>query len=185
LGRSGESLYSSEVRRFAGSSVYVTKVTDAPRPDRFVTAMARWTAETTITALPADVLMLLTEPDAISRWAPIPFDIVDWHGERLTAGEHVLVKGHLAGRTLEFEVDVTEADGNHLVLTATGPITIDVEYYAHALPGGSELRAAINVSGRGLLGRLLAQATDALLAAGALRTAVNRIAYECEPALAV
>lgn len=147
--------------------------------------MARFTAETTITALPSDVLMLLTEPDAISRWAPIPFDIVDRDGDRLTAGEHVQVKGHLAGRSLEFAVDVTEADEDHLVLTATGPIRIDVEYYAHAVADGSELRAAINVSGRGLLGRILAQATDALLAAGALRTAVNRIARECEPALAV
>lgn len=178
-------MYSSEVRRFDESPNYVTKVTNAPHADRFLTAMARWTAETTITALPADVLMLLTEPDAISRWAPIPFDIVDWHGQRLTAGEHVRVKGHLAGRTLEFEVDVSEADGNHLVLTATGPIRIDVEYYAQALSSGSELRATINVSGRGLLGRLLAQATDALLAAGALRTAVNRIAHECEPAPAL
>jgi hypothetical protein len=33
------------------------------------------------------------------------------------------------------------------------------------------------------MGRLLAQATDALLAAGALRTAVDRIACELEPAL--
>ena len=71
------------------------------------------------------------------------------------------------------------------MLTATGPIRIDVEYYAQALSSGSELRATINVSGRGLLGRLLAQATDALLAAGALRTAVNRIAHECEPAPAL
>ena len=129
--------------------------------------------------------MLLTEPDAISRWAPIPFDIVDWRGNRLTAGEHVQVKGYLAGRSLEFEVDVAEADEDHLVLTATGPIRIDVEYYANAVADGSELRAVISVSGRGLLGRILAQATDALLAAGALRTAVNRIAHECEPALAM
>jgi hypothetical protein len=163
----------------------VTDVTNTANPVRFVTAMARWTAETTITALPSDVLMLLTEPDAISRWAPLPFDIVDWHGDRLTAGEHVQVKGYLAGRSLEFEVDVTEADEDHLVLTATGPIRIDVEYYAHAVADGSELRAVISVSGRGLLGRILAQATDALLAAGALRTAVNRIAHECEPALAM
>jgi hypothetical protein len=147
--------------------------------------MARWTAETTITALPSDVLMLLTQPDAISRWAPIPFDIVDWDGDRLTAGEQVKVKGHLAGRSLEFEVEVAEADHDHLMLTATGPIRLDVEYYAHAVANGSELRAAINVSGRGLLGRILAQATDALLAGGALRMAVNRIAHECQPALAV
>ena len=111
----------------------MTKVTNGAERVRFVTAMARWTAQTTITALPSDVLMLLTEPDSISRWAPIPFDILDWDGDRLMAGEHVRVKGHLAGRSLEFEVDVTEADEDHLVLTATGPIRIDVEYSAYAV----------------------------------------------------
>lgn len=146
--------------------------------------MARWTAETTITALPSDVLMLLTEPDAISRWAPLPFDIVDWHGDRLTAGEHVQVKGYLAGRSLEFEVDVTEADEDHLVLTATGPIRIDVEYVVRAGARGSDVCASVGVAGSGLFGRVLARATDALLAAGALRASLARIARELEPALA-
>jgi hypothetical protein len=144
--------------------------------------MARWTANKTLTGRPADVLVLLTEPDAISRWAPIPFEIVDWDGDRLTPGEHVRVQGRLAGRSLEFEVDVAEADDDHLVLRASGPIQLDVEYRATAINDGSELSASVNVSGRGLLGRLLAQATDALLAAGALRAAVDRIAREFEPA---
>jgi hypothetical protein len=147
--------------------------------------MGRWTAKTTITALPADVLAQLTSPDAISRWAPVAFDVVDWEGERLRTGERVRVQGHLAGRTLEFEVDVAEADDDHLVLTASGPIRLDVEYHALPADRGSELQASVNVSGRGLLGRFLAQATDALLAAGALRAAVERVAAQCEPAVAV
>jgi len=49
---------------------------------------------------------------------------------------------------------------------------------------GSEVRASVAVSGRGLLGRVLAQATDVLLAAGALSSAVGAIARELEPALA-
>ena len=147
--------------------------------------MGLWTAKTTITALPADVLAQLTSPDAISRWAPVPFDVVDWEGERLRAGERVRVQGQLAGRKVEFEVDVAEADDDHLVLTATGPIRLDVEYHALPAVSGSELQASVHVSGRGLFGRFLAQATDALLAAGALRAAVDRLAQECEPALAV
>ncbi len=147
--------------------------------------MGRWTAQTRITARPSDVLMVLTEPDAISRWAPIAFEVIDWEGERLRAGEHVRVQGRLAGQSLEFEVDVTEADDGRLVLTATGPIRLDVEYHALALENGSELRASVDVSGRGFFGRLLAQATDALLASGALRTAMDRLAHELEPALAV
>jgi hypothetical protein len=144
--------------------------------------MARWTAQKRLTGRPADVLILLTEPDAISRWAPIPFEIVDQDDNRLVEGDHVRVRGSLAGKSLEFEVDVTEADDDHLLLTASGPIQLDVEYRALELPSGTELRASVNVSGRGLLGRVLAQATDALLAAGALRTAVDRLARELEPA---
>ena len=40
-----------------------------------------------------------------------------------------------------------------------------------------------SASGSGLFGRVLAGATDALLAAGALRVAVDRIAHELEPAV--
>jgi hypothetical protein len=147
--------------------------------------MGRWTAKTTVTALPSDVLAQLTSPDAISRWAPVPFDVVDGEGERLRAGARVRVQGRMAGRALEFDVDVAEADDDHLVLTATGPIRLDVEYHALPAGSGSELQASISVSGRGLLGRVLAQATDALLAAGALRAAVERLAQQCEPAVAV
>jgi hypothetical protein len=45
--------------------------------------MARWTAQTQVAGLPDDVLTLLTELDAISRWAPIAFEVVDWDGQRL------------------------------------------------------------------------------------------------------
>ncbi|HEX3831894.1 MAG TPA: hypothetical protein VHW04_07975 [Solirubrobacteraceae bacterium] len=69
-----------------------------------------------------------------------------------------------------------------LSLTASGPIDIDVEYVARALDEGSDVRAQIAVAGRGVRGRLLAAATDALLAAGALRASMARIARELEPA---
>lgn len=146
--------------------------------------MATWTARTRVAGLPDEVLALLTEPDAINRWAPIAFDVLDFEGERLAAGDHVRVSGSLAGRRLEFEVEVAEADDGHLVLTAVGPIRLDVEYFAILSGNGSEVRASITVSGHGLIGRILAQATDALLAAGALRTAVDRIASALERPLA-
>ncbi len=146
--------------------------------------MARWVAQTRVAAPPDEVLILLTEPDAIARWAPIAFDIVDLDSERLAAGDRVRVQGRLAGRLLEFDVEVAEADNGHLVLTAFGPIRLDVEYTAIAVGCGSVVRASVTVSGHGLMGRVLAQATDALLASGALRAAVERIGYELEPALA-
>jgi hypothetical protein len=146
--------------------------------------MATWTAQTRVAGLPDDVLALLTEPEAIARWAPISFDVVDFDGDRLRAGDRVRVRGALAGHSLEFDVGVAEADGGCLTLTATGPITLDVEYIAVATEDGSDVRATVAVSGRGLIGRVLAQATDAMLAAGALSSAVGRIAREFEPALA-
>jgi hypothetical protein len=141
--------------------------------------MARWTAHTTIAGPPDGVLDLLTERDAIARWAPIDFDVLDWAGDRLTAGDRVRVQGRLAGRALAFDVDVAKAEAGDLRLTAQGPIRLDVEYRVR----GTELHAMVDVSGRGIMGRALAHATDALLATGALRLAVDRLAGELPPAL--
>jgi hypothetical protein len=146
--------------------------------------VATWTAQTQVTGSPEDVLDLLTDPEAISRWAPIPFSVADLDHARLREGDRVRVQGWLAGRCLEFEVRVTQADHGRLYLTATGPIRLEVRYQAVPIVHGSEVRASIAVSGGGLVGRLLAQATDALLASGALRVAMGRIAHELEPALA-
>jgi hypothetical protein len=76
------------------------------------------------------------------------------------------------------------AQGGRLALQATGPIELEVEYVATPLARGSELRASVAVSGRGFIGRLLASAIEAMLAAGALNTAIGRIADEFDPALA-
>jgi hypothetical protein len=131
---------------------------------------------------PEDVMGVLTQPDAIARWAPIPFEVIDFAGDRLLAGDTARVRGGLAGRDLEFTVAIAEASDGRLALTATGPIDINVEYVAEEIPDGSEVHARVDVTGRGLIGRVLARATDALLAAGALRSAVARVAHELEPA---
>ncbi len=144
--------------------------------------MSTWTTHTTCSGTPEDVLELLTEPGAIARWSPVPFTVVDEGPARLSAGARVRVRGELAGRGLEFLVHVAEAHDGHLALTATGPIRIDVDYRVVSDARGSSLRARIGVAGSGLLGRLLAGATDALLAAGALRIAVDRLVKELEPA---
>jgi polyketide cyclase/dehydrase/lipid transport protein len=144
--------------------------------------VSTWTTQTTCNATPDDVLELLTEPDAIARWSPVPFRLIDLDQDRLSAGDRVRVRGELAGRGVEFLVDVAKADDGHLALTATGPIRIDVDYRVTGGASGSSLRARIGVAGSGLFGRVLAGATDALLAAGALRMAVDRIAEELEPA---
>lgn len=146
--------------------------------------MGTWTTETRTAGRPEDVMVLLTDPDAIARWAPIPFQVIDFEGDRLLTGDSARGRGGLAGRTLEFTVDVADASAARLALTARGPIDIDVEYVAAEIPHGSTVRARVAVSGRGLLGRILAQATDALLAAGGLQAAVSRLARELEPVAA-
>jgi len=145
--------------------------------------MKTWTTEMWLAGMPEQVFDLLTEPDAIARWAPIPFDLVAIDGDRLRAGTHAHVRGSLAGRDLKFEVEIREARDGCLSLVATGPITIDATYVLSPVDGGSEVRASVSVSGRGLIGTVLAAAADALLAAGALRSSVARIGREFEPAL--
>ena len=134
-----------------------------------------------MSGLPAQVLTVLTDPDAIAQWAPIPFQLVDYEGQRLIAGDRVRVRGALGGPLVHFDVDVAEADDGRLALTATGPIRLDVEYHAVEVDDGSEVCASVAVSGSGLTGRILARATDALLAGGALTTAVGRIAEQLRP----
>ena len=146
--------------------------------------MRTWTTHTTVTGLPDEVLALLTRPDAIARWTPVPFELIELDTDRLVAGSRARVRGRLAGRTLEFNVEVLVADDERLALVATGPISIDVEYALRPAAEGSELRASVSVRGSGLIGRVLAQATDALLAAGALDLAVSRIGRQLTPALA-
>jgi hypothetical protein len=147
--------------------------------------MRTWTTQTTVTGLPEEVLAMLTEPDAIAHWAPVPFELIDLDTARLVAGSRARVRGRLAGRTLEFDVEVLAADDERLALIATGPISMDVEYRLRPAAGGSELRASVSVQGSGLIGRVLAQATDALLAAGALDLAVSRIGRQLKPGLAM
>jgi hypothetical protein len=145
--------------------------------------MSTWVHQMQCPGTPDEVLGLLTDANAIERWSPVPFELVSFDRDHLRSGDRVRVRGALAGRGVEFVVDVSEARDGRLSLTASGPIEIDVSYLAHASDEGSDVRACVAVAGRGIRGRLLAGATDALLAAGALRAAMSRIARELEPAL--
>jgi hypothetical protein len=140
-----------------------------------------WRADAWLPGPPEDVLELLTDPDAISCWSPIDFELLDLEDDRLVTGSRARVRGELVGRTLEFIVDVREATNRRLALVAHGPIEFDVDYRVQPLDCGSELRAAVAVRGRGLIGGLLARAAEAMLAAGALDHAVARLGRQLEP----
>lgn len=135
-----------------------------------------WTASALTGAAPEAVLAALTDPDAVSRWSPVAFDIEDDAG-RLRAGTRTRVSGKLAGVRVGFDVHVHQADDRQLALSACGPVAMDVRYDVEPTSEGSEVRASISLAkGRGFMAGLLAEATAGLLRAGALSHAVNRIA---------
>src|SRR3954467_11826132 len=147
--------------------------------------MSTWTAQTTVKGRPEDIIDILTDPDACCRWAPIDFEVEGLESPRLETGSHARVVGRLAGQRLGFDVDVHVAGPDRLELTASGPVALDVEYALEPVPSGSRVVATVGVrQGRGLTGRLIAHATGALLAGGALDHAVSRIAREVEVAYA-
>jgi uncharacterized protein YndB with AHSA1/START domain len=140
--------------------------------------MRTWTAHTTTGAPPEAVLDTLTCPDACRRWAPVSFDLEE-SVNRLQAGTRTRVSGKLAGRRVGFDVEVHEATEQELRLSARGPVHMDVAYELAPRPDGSQVSASVSVHpGRGLLGVLMAEATNGLLKAGALSQAVNRLARE-------
>jgi uncharacterized protein YndB with AHSA1/START domain len=141
--------------------------------------MRTWTATTTTAARPAEVLDVLTDPEAARRWAPIAFELESRDVKRLRTGTKARVCGRLAGRSVGFDVEVSEAGERGLALRASGPVGFDVAYELEPTDAGSQVRASVSVRpSRGLAGRILAEATGALLTAGALEAAVSRIGRE-------
>lgn len=145
--------------------------------------MARWTATTTANATPEQLLEVLTHPEEIRRWSPVDFDLDELASRRLAVGTRTRVTGRLAGVRVGFDVEVKAADQGGLELTADGPIGIDVRYDLAPAASGSEVRASVGLRrGSGLSGRLISQATAALLSAGALDGAARSIARAAESA---
>jgi hypothetical protein len=127
------------------------------------------------------VLEVLTHPEEIRRWSPVDFDLDDLDGRRLAAGTRGRVSGRLAGVKVGFDVVVHTLDEARLELSAQGPVGLDVRYDLAVDGSGAELNASVSMRrGNGLTGRLVANATAALLSAGALEGAAGRIARVAE-----
>ena len=139
--------------------------------------MRTWTARKHVAAAPDAVLDVLTDTETCRQWSPVPFDLDEDAGARLAPGSRVRVSGLLVGRRVGFDGVVHEAGDGRLALSAHGPVAFDVAYEALPAGKGSQVCASVSVrSAGGLLGRLAEQATAALLQAGALGHAVDRIA---------
>ena len=143
--------------------------------------MREWTATTRANATPEQLLQALTHPEEIRRWSPVDFDLEDLDGRRLAPGTRGRVTGRVAGVTVGFDVEVHAADEGRLELSADGPIGFDVRYDLTGDATGAKLSARVSMRrGGGLTGRLVANATAALLSAGALEGAAGRIARVAE-----
>jgi Polyketide cyclase / dehydrase and lipid transport len=141
--------------------------------------MRTYTATTTAPARPEAILEVLTDPDAAMRWAPVTFDVEGMSGPRLAEGSRARVSGRLAGREVGFDLEVHQADAAGLALSAHGPVALDVAYHLRPARGGSEVSASVAVlPKRGIVARVIAEATAAVLAGGALELALGRIARE-------
>jgi polyketide cyclase/dehydrase/lipid transport protein len=137
--------------------------------------MRTWTAHATTEARPEDILAALTNPDRCRDWAPVAFEVDD-DTSLLQTGTRTRVNGKLAGMRVGFDVEVHRADARRLQLTARGPVHMDVDYDVAPTPDGTEVHASVSVlPGRGLLSKVMAEATAGLLGAGALTAAVERL----------
>jgi hypothetical protein len=127
------------------------------------------------------VLEVLTHPEEIRRWSPVDFDLDDLEGQRLAAGSRTRVSGRLAGVRVGFDVEIHTVDEARLELSADGPVGLDVRYELMVDESGAELNASVSMRRNdGFTGRLVANATAALLSAGALEGAAGRIVRVAE-----
>jgi hypothetical protein len=128
-------------------------------------------------------MLALTDPNEIASWSPVPFEVQSLKGgrRRLETGTQAKIAGRLAGKELEFDIEVHEAGDGRLHLTAYGAfVDLGVDYSVEALDDYSHVSAAVEVTGKGVLGRFVAKAVEGLLAGGALDHALGRIARGVE-----
>ena len=138
--------------------------------------MCTWTSNTTFDGDPRRVALALIDIDATVRWSPVPFRLINCRGRRLRRGAKPTNAGALMGRRVSCKLDVTRADRTGLSLYAKGPFEMDVNYVID--PVAAELSARVETRGGGLFAKILVSATNALLAAGALDGALQRVVQQ-------
>jgi polyketide cyclase/dehydrase/lipid transport protein len=141
-----------------------------------------WEARLEMSASAEDVLAVLTDPEQCGEWSPIDFEVEELNHRRLVPGSTARVTGSLAGARVSFDVEVFDGGRDRLRLRASGPLVLDVDYrLAPVDERSTDVTASVTVArGRGFTGRILEPATKALLSAGALQSAVARIARVVE-----
>jgi len=146
--------------------------------------MRTFTAHTTAASAPHEVLDRLTDPVAIARGAPVPFEVLELDAQRLNPGANVRVRGQLPGQGPSSPGMCWRSQTSDSGSSRKVPSRLKSPTTCAPAIRGRRINASISVLGHGLLGRLLAKATEALLAAGALRSSLNRLANQPDLAIA-
>jgi hypothetical protein len=142
-----------------------------------------WRSRAVVHATPQQVIETLTDTDACARWSPIAFRLDDFDGTHLRPDTTTRVSGRFVGLQIRFELAILAADPARLLLRATGPIEILVDYDMRPTADGCAVNAAVSIRASDRrFGRLLARATELLLDNGTLDHALRRIAHEAERA---
>jgi hypothetical protein len=140
---------------------------------------ATWRSRVAVRARPAQVLEVLTDPDACARWSPVGFDVHGLDGDRLRGGSSATVTGALHGWPMRFAIEVIDVRGDRFRLRAVGPVEMLVDYAVRPVGRGSTVDAAISVTPRtGPGSALTARLTGLLLRGGALHHALRRMGKE-------
>jgi hypothetical protein len=135
-----------------------------------------WSAHVAIPADAGEVLRTLTDPELIATWAPVDFDLERTDGSPLQAGRHERVSGSIAGLSVSFGIEVIRADRSRLELLADGPVTFEVEYRFRQRKDSVAVDASVGIRRKGgLAAQVLRAAAGALLSAGALDHALQRL----------
>jgi hypothetical protein len=143
--------------------------------------MDTWRTEIEVQAKPDHVLETLTDVNACEAWSPVSFDVDGLESGRLQHGGKVEVSGAIVGCRVRFCVEIVRADSERLVLWATGPVDMLVDYLVQPAADGSRVLAAISMRrGTGAGARIATRAVSILLGAGALSHTVAKIACEAE-----
>jgi hypothetical protein len=127
-----------------------------------------WRSAIAVQAAPELVLETLTDVCACRSWSPVGFTVDGLDGPRLRRGATPRVSGNLGGRRVHFQLEVLQADAEHLRLCAVGPVEMLVDYAVHAASPGSSVEAAVSVRAvPGWIGTVSERLTRVLLTGGA------------------
>jgi hypothetical protein len=121
----------------------------------------------------SELLHRSRDPEACAAWSGVDFtaDLTTATLQKNTTGA---VYGRIAGHRVGFEISVLRADEEELRLHARGTCTMDVLLRHPPGEPDLELRVAISPA-RGIVGRIVASAVDALASGGMLDRALGRL----------